>query len=82
MKLTRRILVALGTLVVLALPASAFAGVSSGGVLGDDTAGGTAGSGGALPFTGLQLLPIVAVGAALLIVGAVLRRRSKEDAAS
>jgi hypothetical protein len=36
-------------------------------------------SGGSLPFTGVSLLWVIAVGAGLVIVGFVLRRRNERD---
>jgi hypothetical protein len=81
MKLIRRTFIGLVALIALALPAAALAGnPSSGSVLGEDP-GGAVSSGGTLPFTGLGLVPIVAAGAGLLVLGIVLRRRSRDNAA-
>lgn len=46
----------------------------SGGVLGS-VGGGSAGGGGSLPFTGLDLLFVILAGLALVTIGIVMRMR-------
>jgi hypothetical protein len=78
------VLATLATVVTALVFASAvFAGGSSllggyGGqeALGAKTSGGAPAAKGTLPFTGLDLLPIVAGGAALVLAGAALRRKA------
>jgi hypothetical protein len=74
MKNIRRILIALAGVAALALPATALAGnPSTGDVL---SVSGSTGGGGSLPFTGMNLAVVVAIGLGLLLLGFVLRRRT------
>lgn len=78
MKNIRRILIALAGVAALALPATALAGnPSTGDVL---SVSGSAGGGGSLPFTGMNLAFVVAAGLGLLLLGFVLRRRTGDQA--
>jgi hypothetical protein len=82
MRKLRSALIGLGTTAALAAPATAFAGVSDGGVSpsgGNLGASGSAG-GGALPFTGMNLLLIVGLGIGLVLLGIMLRRRGHNEA--
>jgi len=86
-RMRRSILLVIGLFVAAAvlIPSVALAGNSSatpatpgGGVAGTS---GTAGvSGGALPFTGLNLVYVLAAGLALIGLGIALRRRSGRSA--
>jgi hypothetical protein len=78
MKIFRRILTGFGLIVTLALPSVALAAnPSDGDVLGVSGGSGAAGTdGGALPFTGLNLVLIIAIALGLIVLGVVLRRRS------
>ena len=81
----RLVLVALCAVLVLApsaLAAGGSAGQGYGGAGGNvqnevGSAAGTAGAGGSLPFTGLDLALLVLGGMTLLVVGAGLRRAAK-----
>jgi hypothetical protein len=84
MKTIRRILVGLGLIATLVLPTAAFAGNTSdtSGVLGSSgsgSGGALSESGGALPFTGLNLALIILAGLALVATGVLLRRRSATE---
>lgn len=77
MKNIRRIFIALAGVAALALPATAFAGnPSTGDVL---SVSGSTGSGGTLPFTGLNLAVVIGIGVGLLLLGLVLRRRTGNE---
>ncbi len=77
MKTIRRTLIALAGVAALALPATALAGnPSTGDVL---SVSGTTGGGGSLPFTGMNLVFILAAGVGLLLLGIVLRRRTGDE---
>jgi hypothetical protein len=77
MKNIRRILIALAGVAALALPATALAGnPSTGDVL---SVSGSTGGGGSLPFTGMNLAVVVAIGLGLLLLGFVLRRRTGDQ---
>lgn len=77
MKNIRRILIALAGIAALALPATAFAGnPSTGDVL---SVSGSTGGSGSLPFTGMNLAVVVAIALGLLLLGFVLRRRTREQ---
>lgn len=78
MKNIRRISIALAGVAALALPATALAGnPSTGDVL---SVSGSSGGGGSLPFTGLNLTVVAAIGIGLLVLGLVLRRRAGNQA--
>ena len=84
MKKTRRLLFLLGTVCVLALPATAFGANPSGGGGEAASAQGAvlaSGSDGALPFTGANLVFVVVGGLALLAVGFLLRRHASDKRA-
>ncbi|MCC6223262.1 MAG: hypothetical protein IT201_07180 [Thermoleophilia bacterium] len=80
MKRMRRTAIAsLATLVLLAVPAAAFAqNVSESDGTAGSAQGDVAGSG-SLPFTGLDLTLIVIGALALLVTGVLLRRRGSTN---
>jgi hypothetical protein len=85
MKTVRRLLFGVGLLVTLVLPSVALAGTNpsdTSGVLGSSgsgSGGALSESGGALPFTGLNLALIILAGFALVATGLLLRRRSSSE---
>jgi hypothetical protein len=80
--MTRFRLVVLGLLAgTLLVPAAAFAGADPSATPADGGAvqGQLSSNSGALPFTGMNLVYILAGGALLIATGLVLRRRASSD---